>query len=57
MENKIIRHGRIASWINKTTDTLGVQYLLLFHGNNGYTNASQCYDARTLPVLFSISSY
>ena len=29
-------------------------YLLLFHYNNGCTNAPQCYVMRTLPVLFFI---
>jgi hypothetical protein len=29
-----------------------MQYLLLFHCHNGYTNAPQCYVIRTLPVLF-----
>ena len=33
---------------------LTVQYLLLFHGNNGYSNMSQCYIISTLPVLFHI---
>jgi hypothetical protein len=28
-----------------------MQYSLLFHGNNGYVNAPQCYVIRTLPVL------
>jgi len=31
-----------------------VQYLLLCHRINGYTNAPQCYVIRTLPVLLSI---
>jgi hypothetical protein len=56
-ENKIIRHRRIASWIKKATDTQSVQYLLPFHSDNNYTNAPHCYDAHTLPVLFSSSSY
>jgi hypothetical protein len=30
---------------------LGIQYLSLLHGNNGYANASQLYIINTLPVL------
>jgi hypothetical protein len=37
-------------WISKATDTHNMQYLLLFHYNNGCTNASQCYVIRTLAV-------
>jgi len=34
------------------------QYLLLFHSNNGYANAPQCYVILTMPVLlFFIKSY
>jgi hypothetical protein len=29
-------------------------YLLLFHCNNCYTNAFQCYVIRTLPILFDL---
>ena len=29
-----------------------MQYLFLFHGNNGFMIAPQCYVIRTLPVLF-----
>ena len=32
-----------------------MQYLLLFHSNNGLMNAPQCYVTRTLPVLLSLS--
>jgi hypothetical protein len=28
-----------------------MRYLLLFHYNNGFVNAPQCYVTRTLPVL------
>jgi hypothetical protein len=31
-----------------------IQYLLLFHDNNGFINAPQCYVIRTLPVLLII---
>jgi len=30
--------------------------LLLFHCNNGYTSAPQCYVVRTLPVLLDVTS-
>ena len=34
--------------------SLGVKWLiLLFHYNNGYTNAPQCYVIRTLPALLN----
>jgi len=34
-------------------DTQGYKHLLLFHYNNGCTNAPQYYVIRTLPVLFN----
>jgi hypothetical protein len=37
-----------------TTNTL--QYLFLFHGNNGYANAFQCHVMRALPVFSQSSS-
>jgi len=40
--DNIIRRMRIACWILKDTDTYK-KYLLLFHCNNGYTNAPQFY--------------
>ena len=47
---------RIACWIAKSihTHTHNMQYFLLFHCNNGCTNALQCYvyTCSTLPVLF-----
>ena len=43
---------RIASWITKTTNTHSEYVILLFHSNNGYSNALQCYVISTLPVLF-----
>jgi hypothetical protein len=33
------------------------QYLLLFHSNNGFVNAPQCYVIRTLAVLFVFWMY
>ena len=41
---------RIACWIPKAT-TQVVQYSLLFHCNNGCTNAPPCYIIRTLTVF------
>jgi hypothetical protein len=35
-----------------TTHTHNMKYLLIFHSNNGFVNASQCYVIHTLPVLF-----
>ena len=41
----------IACWIPKATDTRSEYVLLLlFHYNNGCTNASHCYVIHTLPV-------
>ena len=47
-----IQRMRIACWIPKATNThtRNTQYLLLFHCNNGCTNAPQCYVIRTLSV-------
>jgi hypothetical protein len=44
---------RFACWITKATDTLRIcnTYLLLFHVNNSYADAPQCYVIHTLPVL------
>jgi hypothetical protein len=43
-ECNIIRRMRFARWITKTAIHTGnMQYLLLFHGNRGYTNAPQFY--------------
>jgi len=46
---------RIASRIAKATRTVQwvVQYLLLFHCNNGCTNAPRCYVIHKLPVLLT----
>jgi hypothetical protein len=43
---------RFVCRITKATDTLRTQYLLLFHGNNGFGKVPQCYVIRTLPVRF-----
>jgi hypothetical protein len=34
-----------------------MQYLLLLHGNNGYTNAPQFYVYTTLPTLLNVTSF
>ena len=48
----IILRMRITCWILKATNTHthNMQYLSLFHCNNGYTDVSQCYVTRILPV-------
>jgi hypothetical protein len=33
-----------------------ISYLWLFHGNNGYANAPQCYVIRRLPILLYFTS-
>jgi hypothetical protein len=56
---------RVACWIGKATCAqvhsrvrtnththTHMRYLLLFHGNNGFVNAPQCYVIRALSVLF-----
>ena len=49
-----IRCMRIGCWMPKATNahSQAVQYLLLFHCNNGCTNAPKCYFIRILPVFF-----
>jgi hypothetical protein len=56
MTNIILRL-RCACWITKAPDThleYAILYLLLFHGNNGFRNAPQCYVL--LPVLLFYTS-
>jgi len=51
----IIRRMRFSCWITKAIDTHSEYVILIvFQGNNGYTNARQCYVIRTLPVLFTL---
>ena len=38
----------------RTPPYRNMQYLLLFHGNNGFVNAPHCYVIRALPVLLRI---
>ena len=47
---------RIACWIPKaTTHSQNMQYILLFHCNNGCMNVPQCYVIPTLPVLLTLT--
>jgi hypothetical protein len=48
---------RFACLITKVTDTLHIQYFMLFHGSEDYTNASHSCVPRTLPVLLNVSAY
>jgi hypothetical protein len=41
--DSIIRRMRIAFWIARVTDTHPEYAILLFDGNSGYANASDCY--------------
>jgi len=47
---------RIACWIPKAPNTVthNIQYSLLFHSNDGCTNAPQCYVTRTVHCLSCI---
>jgi hypothetical protein len=38
-------------------NTQNMKYFLLFHNNNGCTNAPQCYVIRLLPVVFILAPY
>ena len=40
-----------AGQLKQQTHTQTMYYLLIFHGNDGYANAPQCYVIRKLPVL------
>jgi hypothetical protein len=46
-EDNITRLMLYVYWVIKATGS----DLLLYHDNNGYANARQCYVIRTLPVL------
>jgi hypothetical protein len=54
-DDNIIRRMRFACWITKATDT-HPEYVIIFHGKNGYLNLPQCYVylKPTLPVLLYI---
>jgi len=47
---------RVECWIHKATNTHSEYVILLFHWNNGCTNAPQCYVIPTLPV-YNVSFY
>ena len=47
---------RIACCVPKTTDAHNMHFVLLFHYNNGCTNAPHCYVTSTLPVLFWLAA-
>jgi hypothetical protein len=49
----IIWRMRIACWVPKATNT-HMLHLSLFHCNNGYANAAECYVTRTVFVLLRI---
>jgi len=54
-DNKILRM-RFAYCITKATYIHSeCVILLLFHGNNGYAEVSNCYVIRMLPVLFNVN--
>ena len=48
----IIWRTHTACWIPESTNTHLEYVILLFHCNNGYSNALQCFVKRTLPILF-----
>ena len=45
----------IACCITNQTHAQNMQYVLLYHCNNGCRNAPQCYVIHTLPVLFGLA--
>jgi len=48
---------RFACWMTKATNThSGFVILIVFHDNDGYLKALQCYVVRTLPVVLKYSS-
>jgi len=50
--NNIIRRMRCAYWIPKLEiHTANMQYLLIFHGNNGYSTEPHYYAIRRVPCL------
>jgi hypothetical protein len=52
-DDNIMRRMRIACWKTKATHTQNIKYLLLFHSNNGYANAIQCYVYKHTACLFT----
>ena len=41
-------------YLRLQTHVQNMQYLLLFHENNGYANKPQCNVIHTLPVFYSV---
>jgi hypothetical protein len=55
-DDNIMWRMRFACCLTMATDTHSeCVILLLFYGNNGYAEVSNCYVIRMLPVLFSIN--
>jgi hypothetical protein len=46
---------RIAWWVAKATITQDMECLLLFHCNNGCTNAPECYVIRALCLVITVT--
>jgi hypothetical protein len=64
----VAKHGsRLRGWwatesnvpngMKGTTTTTSTSSSSSFHGNYGYSNASQCYITRALPLLFIFCTY
>jgi hypothetical protein len=53
INDNVTRRMRFVCCITKVTTTNSEYVTPLFHSNNSYANAPQCYVIRTLPVLFS----
>jgi hypothetical protein len=53
----VIKHMHSVYWITKATDVASAYVILLiFHGNNGYTNTPQCYVTYAACRFFPIST-
>jgi len=49
-----IWYMHLACWITKATDTFSnILYIMLFQGNNGYTNTLECYVCKNIAGLVS----
>jgi len=48
----IWQYALLATYQRLKTQAQNMYYSLFFDGNNGYTNATQCYIKRTLSFLF-----
>jgi hypothetical protein len=54
-DDNTIRNTRFACWVTKAAQThthLEYVILIVFHGNRGYANATQCYVYMYLPKHF-----